>query len=65
MEIFETVAERLGEGLSILIDLLNPERIVIGSIYLDQEKLLKPLMEKVIHEERGQSMFSAGAPGGA
>lgn len=57
LEIFETVAERLGEGLSILIDLLNPERIVIGSIYLRQEKMLKPLMEKIIHKEAlGQSV---------
>ena len=31
--LLKNCAHRLGEGLSILIDLLNPEKIVIGSIY--------------------------------
>ena len=31
--VYETCAEKLGLGLSILIDILNPEVIVIGSIY--------------------------------
>jgi glucokinase len=51
LEIFEIVARRLGQGLSILIDVLNPQRIVIGSIYLRQRALLDPHMVEVLREE--------------
>ena len=50
-EIFEIAAESLGMGLSILIDLLNPEMIVIGSIYARQQKVLEQGMRKVIEKE--------------
>ena len=49
--IFETVAERLGQGLAILIDVLNPERIVLGSIYLRQRARLEATMRGVIARE--------------
>ena len=49
--IYEESGSRLGEGLSLLIDLLNPERIVIGSIFARSEKLLRPSMERVIERE--------------
>lgn len=51
IEVYETSARYLGKGLSIVIDLINPEMIVIGSIYARNEKMLKPLMEKVIARE--------------
>jgi glucokinase len=51
VEIFETVARRLGQGLSLLIDILNPERIVIGSIYLRQRHLLEGPMQAVLQAE--------------
>jgi len=38
----------LGKGLAILIDILNPECIVIGSIYTRNEELLKPYIEKIL-----------------
>ena len=41
----------LGYGLSILIDLLNLEKIVIGSVFARSENLLRPAMEKVIEKE--------------
>lgn len=41
----------LGQGLSILIDVLNPQCIVIGSIYARNEDLFKPLIEAVLKEE--------------
>ena len=41
----------LGEGLSILIDILNPEMIVIGSVFLRSEHLLRDAMECVIRRE--------------
>jgi len=44
-------AEYLGRGLSILIDILNPECIVIGSIYSRNEMLFKPLMDEVLKRE--------------
>ena len=44
-------ATYLGQGLAILIDILNPECIVIGSIYTRNEELLKPIIEKVLERE--------------
>lgn len=41
----------LGMGVSMLLDILNPERIVIGSIFLRQEALLRGPMEEVIGRE--------------
>lgn len=43
--------EQLGRGLSILIDLLNPECIVIGSIFARCRDLLWPAAERVIEAE--------------
>jgi glucokinase len=51
LRIFHTVGEKLGKGLSVLIDVLNPERIVIGSIFLRQEQLLRTPMEQMIQKE--------------
>ena len=39
--VYAECAEYLGRGLAVLIDLLNPEAIVIGSIYGRSENLLK------------------------
>jgi glucokinase len=50
-EIIGISAGYLGYGLSILIDILNPECIVIGSIYARNENLFKPVMEKIIQWE--------------
>lgn len=50
-EIVKISADYLGMGLSILIDILNPECIVIGSIYARNELLLKPLIEEVLQRE--------------
>ena len=38
-------------GLSILIDILNPECIVIGSVFARSENLLRPAMEEVLQRE--------------
>ena len=46
-----TSARYLGRGLSIVIDLINPEMIVIGSIYARNENLMKPYTEEVIARE--------------
>ena len=49
--VFEVCGEKLGYGLSILIDILNPERIVLGSIFQRSEHLLRASMDKVIKRE--------------
>lgn len=50
-EIIRISAEYLGQGLAILIDILNPECIVIGSIYARNELLFKPLIETILKKE--------------
>ncbi len=50
-EIFNISSSFLGKGLSILIDIINPEVIVIGSIYARNESLMKPVMERIISRE--------------
>ncbi len=49
--IYERSAEYLGMGLSIVVDILNPERIVIGSIYARNEDMMRPVMEAVMQRE--------------
>lgn len=51
LSIFGESAHRLGEGLSILIDILNPQRIVIGSVYARAEQLFVSGMREVIERE--------------
>ncbi len=50
-EIVNISAGYLGKGLAILIDILNPECIVIGSIYSRNEAYLKPHIEKILESE--------------
>jgi len=50
-EIFETVARQLGRGLSTLIDILNPERIIIGGIYMRQRERLEPTLQAILKQE--------------
>ena len=49
--IYEEVAQKLGKAISVLIDVLNPERIVVGSIFARREELLRVKMEEVIEKE--------------
>ncbi|MBW7896878.1 MAG: ROK family protein [Opitutaceae bacterium] len=51
LAIWGEVGERLGEALALFIDLLNPERIVIGSIFQRCEKFIVPTMRAVIARE--------------
>jgi glucokinase len=41
----------LGKGVSILIDVLNPEVIVIGSVFQRSENLLREHMENYLQKE--------------
>ncbi len=51
LAVYHTAGEMLGRGLAILIDILNPERIVIGSIFLRQRALLEPVMLEALQAE--------------
>ncbi|MFA7141638.1 MAG: ROK family protein [Proteiniphilum sp.] len=51
LEIFDISAKALGKGLSIVIDILNPEAIVIGGIYTRCETLMRDRMLKIIGKE--------------
>ena len=50
-EVYRICGEQLGKGLSVLIDILNPERIVIGSIFARSEGLLREGMERLVNKE--------------
>lgn len=51
IEVYRLCGEYLGKGLSILVDILNPEVIVLGSIFTRSENLLKESMETVLQRE--------------
>ena len=51
MRVIEQSAKMLGSGLALLVDLLNPQRIIIGSIYSRNEELFRPIMDRVLAEE--------------
>lgn len=50
-KIVDMCAENLGKGLAILIDILNPECIVLGSIYSRNEKMLRNKALNMIKKE--------------
>jgi len=49
--IFEQAGRRLGQGLALIADALNPARIVIGSVFVRCEDLLRGPMEAALAEE--------------
>ena len=51
LEIWRDVGTRLGEALALLIDILNPERIVIGSVFARCERFITPAMNEVLERE--------------
>ena len=51
IEVFELCGEKLGQGLSLIVDMLNPQRIVIGSVFARCEDLLRPAMERAMERE--------------
>ena len=56
LEVWRVCGEYLGRGLAVIIDLLNPECIVIGSIFQRSAHLLVEQMDRWIGEEAlGQS----------
>lgn len=51
LEIIRISAEHLGRTLAILVDLFNPEVIVLGSIYVRAGALFRKTMERVLEKE--------------
>ncbi len=50
-EIYGICGENLGRGLAVIIDMLNPEAVVIGSIYERSSALLKEKMQETLEKE--------------
>lgn len=50
-EVYRICGAYLGKGLSMIIDILNPERIILGSIFTRSSDLIRPAMEEVISKE--------------
>lgn len=51
IEIYRICGEYLGRGLAVLVDILNPQAIVIGSIFERSSELLIPSMKKALEAE--------------
>lgn len=51
IEVYRICGEHLGKGLSVIIDILNPEKIVIGSVFARSHHLLWDSCKKVIEKE--------------
>lgn len=48
---YAEIGRRLGQGVALLVDAFNPERVVIGSIFVRCEDLLRPSMEEELRRE--------------
>ena len=55
--VFAKSGEILGKGLSVLIDLLNPERIVLGGVFMRSGELLIPSMQKELKREALENSY--------
>jgi glucokinase len=51
IKVYNTSGRYLGRGLSILIDILNPERIIIGGVFMRSHKLLWESAEEELKKE--------------
>ena len=51
LQVWRKCGARLGEGLAVLVDILNPERIVLGSIFARSGHLLVPAMRETLERE--------------
>ncbi len=51
LAIFREVGAQLGRALAILVDILNPEVIILGGVFMRSEALLRPEMERVLLAE--------------
>ena len=50
-EIYAACGRKLGMLLSMLMDIVNPEIIVLGGVFMRSQELIRPAMEEVIARE--------------
>ena len=50
-QVFAKSGEMLGRGLSVVIDVLNPQKIVLGGVFMRSGELLIPAMKRQIERE--------------
>ncbi len=51
IEVYKKAGDYLGRGIANIIDILNPEVVVIGGVFCRSEKLLRPTMQQAINRE--------------
>lgn len=51
IEVISSAAKALGRGVALLVDILNPELVVIGSIFHRQELFLRKAMQSELEAE--------------
>ncbi|MBA3847741.1 MAG: ROK family protein [Planctomycetes bacterium] len=51
LKILDQVGHYLGVGLAYVLDIINPERVVIGSIFARCERFLRPAMQRALEAE--------------
>lgn len=51
LDIIKISAEKLGQGLSLLIDIINPDAIIIGSVYARNTNLFEKTVRDIISKE--------------
>ena len=51
LAVWEKCGEMLGHGLAVLVDVINPDCIVIGSIYARSGHLLQKSLQKTLQQE--------------
>jgi glucokinase len=57
IEVYNTCASYLGHALALLIDILNPEVIILGSIFERAKSLLQPVMHEILKKEALQQSY--------
>jgi glucokinase len=51
LTIWDQVGFRLGQSLAMILDLLNPEAVILGGIYLRQQHRLEPSLRAALAQE--------------
>jgi glucokinase len=59
LQVLDVAGERLGEALALLVDTLNPERIVLGGYFPRCGDLLRPAMQRALAAEALPSALTA------
>ncbi len=51
LKIYSMVGKRFGRGLALLVDMLNPEMIIVGGVFMRAEKYIRKSMEEELQKE--------------